>query len=228
MPLPADPLQFGARALGLELETAVRERLQMFADLVRSANRAFNLVSRHDISRLESRHILDSLALGMWMNRDLRIGGHHQLLDIGSGGGFPGMILAILWPGTHVTLLDRSAKKTRFLERSANTLGLANVEVKCHDVEAEPLSERFDFITSRAVAPVSVMWPWVSKNLCPDGVFVHMSYVVDATHSVKISTGPSQESVVLDVPGLDSRHVITVIRNDRVQISGVQDKEGEG
>lgn len=222
MPLPADSLNVGARALGLELPAAVHERLVVFADLVRMANRAFNLVSRQDIGRLETRHILDSLALGMWMSRDLGVGSHHRLLDIGSGGGFPGMILAILWPDTHVTLLDRSAKKTRFLERSANTLGLANIEVKCHDVEAEPLSERFDFITSRAVAPVSMMWPWVCRNLSPDGVFVHMSYVVDATHSEKLPIGSRHESVVLEVPGLDSRHVITVIRNNRIQ-----NKEGE-
>jgi 16S rRNA (guanine527-N7)-methyltransferase len=130
------------------------------------------------------------------------------------------MVLAILWPGIRVTLADRSARKARFLQRTAASVGLVNAEVKCHDVEVDPLADRYDFITSRAVAPVAKMWPWVAENLVSGGVFVHMSHVVGSMDLPKdlsmdlmqCRTAGGEVSVVLRIPGLDSRHVVTVVR----------------
>lgn len=212
MPSQGDLLEVGARSLGVDLDLGTRARLQQFCALLRTANQAFNLVSRQDIDRLESRHVLDCLALGVWMQNNFPIGSPRKLLDIGSGGGFPGMVLAILWPDVAVTLVDRSAKKARFLERTAAGIGLVNTEVKCHDVEVDPLAERFDYVTSRAVATVEKMWPWASECLVPGGRFVHMSYVVGSIERVQRRVDDRGDTVVLQIPGLDSQHVVTVVR----------------
>ncbi|MEZ5594909.1 MAG: 16S rRNA (guanine(527)-N(7))-methyltransferase RsmG [Pseudomonadales bacterium] len=213
--MTADLLREGARKLQVALSEDALGRLHAFAALVRATNAAINLVSRQDIERLETRHVLDSLAAVAVLDELVASSsaGRH-LLDVGSGGGFPGIVIAVARPDLAVVLVDRSARKVRFLERVRDQLGLANIETRCHDVQKAPLPERFDLITSRAVAPVSVMWEWLAGNLVDQGVFVHMSFASTVQiPQLPALPGARVDSRELRVPGLDQPHRLTLVRH---------------
>lgn len=204
----------GVRALDLSLEGTQYDQLQKFVELLRSTNRAMNLVSRRDIGRLETRHVLDSLAAAAWMSRTIVGVTDSNMLDIGSGGGFPGLVLGIVFQNAQMLLVDRSEKKVRFLQRTAMALGLANVEARCHDVSRmKAHTSRFNVVTSRAVAPVELMWPWVSPLLVANGTFVHMSRAAaDAKQPISAFAEGMSEFVLLPVPGLETTHGLTTVR----------------
>ena len=123
---PADAA--GVVALARRIELAITERqaeqLESFAAMLKKWNRAFNLLSRRDIDRLWSRHILDALTIS-----SLLAGG--RVMDFGTGGGFPGLPLAVVNPDLQFVLLDRHQRKCRFLEQVVHTLQLSNTKVIC-------------------------------------------------------------------------------------------------
>lgn len=127
--------------------------------LVRQYNREVNLVSRSDVERV----LLKSLWESVVAVRDTTLPKEGQLLDLGTGGGFPGLSLAILWPGVHVTLLDSRRAKTLVLRKMIDELGLENLEV-VHD-RAETFQEHsevsFDLITVRAVSVLPEIASWI-------------------------------------------------------------------
>lgn len=141
------------------------DRLRRFAALVRDSEH--NLVSRRARDELETRHIPECVALA-----DVLPQGAQRLLDIGSGGGFPGMVLAIVRPELEVHLLDATAKKTAFLTATAAELG---VEVTVHTGRAEELQRgelagSFDLVTARAVAALDRLVGWAIPFLRTGGV----------------------------------------------------------
>jgi len=205
--------------LGLSLTPATVSALHAYADLVRSTNTAFNLVSRQDIDRLETRHILDCLAMVAFLKSAQWPPDSHEerrrILDIGSGAGLPGIVIAIACPELEVTLVDRSARKHRFLQRAVSTLQLANVATKCHDVVAQGIEGEFEIITSRAVAPVAQMWIWLVSHLVDRGMFIHMSFTAAGPSCESpVLTGGSTCLVPLEIPGLAERHWLTVVRKE--------------
>ncbi|MET0389646.1 MAG: 16S rRNA (guanine(527)-N(7))-methyltransferase RsmG [Polyangiales bacterium] len=133
-----------------------RAQLERFLQLLLEANTRFNLtaVREHDVAW--ERHVVESLRLVPLL------GDPRTLLDVGSGGGLPGLVLAIARPDTTVTLLESSAKKAQFLADTSEALGLTNVHVDCRRAESaaapgEPLRESFDVVTARAVAALPVL-----------------------------------------------------------------------
>ncbi len=138
--------------------------LQQFADLVVERNRAHNLISRKDIDRLWERHVLDSLrALPGLVHL-----GAGTVVDIGTGGGFPGVVLAIARPELSFILVERMAKKARFLTFAAHALKLANVTVANSDAaQLEPGIA--DVVTARAVADPDTLWALALRVLKADG-----------------------------------------------------------
>jgi len=146
----------------LGIDPGLGERFDAHLALVRHWNRSFNLVSAKDTQRLESRHLLDSLALLPWM-RDSR-----RLLDIGSGAGFPGIALAIA-SAIPTVLVERSAKKARFLTQVVLELGLEAVEVVCCDVRKYESEGTFDTVTARAVADPETIWAMARPHLSTTG-----------------------------------------------------------
>jgi 16S rRNA (guanine527-N7)-methyltransferase len=203
----------GACELGLSLTGQQLSQLVEFAGLIRETNTAFNLVSRRDIDRLETRHILDSLSLAAWLRTSGVLRPGLRLLDVGSGAGFPGLVLAIVLPDLHVALVDRAARKARFLQRTISALGLANAVAKCHDVVSDRVSESFEIITCRAVAPVSEVWMWVVDGLVTNGLLLHMSHtVVEASRTQVCLPGGEDHFATLTIPGLDAKHGLTVVR----------------
>jgi 16S rRNA (guanine527-N7)-methyltransferase len=141
------------------------ERLLAYAGLLARWNAAFNLVGRADIHRLVPRHIVDALQL-------LPLVRPTRLLDIGSGAGLPGLVLAIAHPGIAVTLLERMARRARFLELAARELGLDNVTVVNGDALRWRAAQGFDTVTARAVASGDVLGELVAPHLAADGVLV--------------------------------------------------------
>ena len=147
--------------LGLPDEVIVHAVAQLaaFYELLARWNRAHNLVARRDVAdvgRFERRHLIDSVGLMPWMK------GTHT--DIGSGGGLPGIPLAILRPEERTVLVERSRKKCQFLRHVALELGL---DFEVCERDARDVDERADVVTARAVAPLDALWPIV-----PNGVFL--------------------------------------------------------
>lgn len=149
----------------MSLEPVTEDRLARFAALVAAS--PHNLVSRTARSELMSRHVPESVAVA----RLLPVGSA-RLLDVGSGGGFPGLVIALVRPELDVHLLDATAKKTAFLRATAADLG---VTVTVHTGRAEELARSelggsFDLVTARAVAPLVRLLPWTIPFLRPGGV----------------------------------------------------------
>lgn len=122
-------------------------------------NSQINVISRKDIQQLTERHVLHSLAIA----RFIHFAPGSRILDIGTGGGFPGIPLAIYFPECHFTLCDSIAKKIKVVDGVATSLGLTNVET--HVGRVEKIEAKFDFIVSRAVAPLPELLKWTYNKI---------------------------------------------------------------
>lgn len=133
-----------------------RDQLRAFLDELLLANTKFNLTAIRSPEEAWDRHIIESATLAPLLGRPT------NLIDVGTGGGLPGMVLAICRPDIEVTLLEATAKKARFLDETRAKLELKNVKVVCDRAETgaaplSPLRESFDLVTARAVAPLRVL-----------------------------------------------------------------------
>lgn len=160
-----------------DLTDTQAERFRLMDNGYREWNAKINVISRKDIDGLYDHHVLHSLAIAEYL-RVRRPGTYAsftagssitspdgaartglKVLDLGTGGGFPGIPLAILFPGVSFTLCDSVGKKTIVAREISNMLGLTNVEIV--NARAESLGEKFDFVVSRAVASLADFYPWV-------------------------------------------------------------------
>ena len=142
--------------------TITEEQKQQFAalyDLYIDWNAKINVISRKDITNLYEHHVLHSLGIAKVIN--FRPG--TTVMDLGTGGGFPGIPLAILFPETHFHLVDSIGKKVRVANEVATSIGLKNVTF-CHE-RAEEEKQKFDFVVSRAVMPLTDLLKIVRKNI---------------------------------------------------------------
>ena len=133
--------------------------LERWAELLREWNTKINLISRKDIDALEERHLVHCLAI----TNTLILKKGARILDVGTGGGLPGLLMAICYPQAKFTLIDSIAKKVGVVQSIAGDLGLANVEAK--QVRAQALKPQFDFVTGRAVKNLPEFLSWISNNL---------------------------------------------------------------
>lgn len=154
-----------------ELDAVQRDRLAALYDLYADWNAKINVVSRKDFDQLYVRHVLHSLAIA----KVCRFADGARILDVGCGGGFPSVPLAILFPGVHFTAADSIRKKITVVEGVSRSLGLENLTPRC--VRVETLTERFDYVVSRAVTamPEFVGWVWSKiergeRGTLPNGI----------------------------------------------------------
>lgn len=136
-----------------------QRQLSMLDELYRDWNAKINVISRKDIDNLYEHHVLHSMSIGKMVN--FRPG--TKILDFGTGGGFPGIPLAILFPECHFKLIDGTGKKIRVAQEVCNAIGLTNCE-PCH-LRGEDESGRYDFVVSRAVMPLPDLVKIVRKNI---------------------------------------------------------------
>ena len=144
-----------------DLTKQQRTRFEKLLEIVPKLNEQVNVISRKDIGYLEERHLLHSLSIA----KKFSFGPKIQVVDVGTGGGFPGIPLAIIFPETSFTLVDSIGKKIRVVEEVAELLALTNVTAV--KARIEQLDLRADFVVSRAVTAFPMLWEWTRKMIVP-------------------------------------------------------------
>jgi 16S rRNA (guanine(527)-N(7))-methyltransferase GidB len=145
-----------------DINAKQEEQFAALGELYTEWNSKINLISRKDIENLYEKHILHSLGIA----KVISFKDHTQIMDVGTGGGFPGIPLAILFPNVNFLLLDSIGKKVKVAEDVAKQIGLTNVE--CVHKRAEDEKRKFDFIVSRAVMPLQDLAKIVKKNIASE------------------------------------------------------------
>lgn len=142
-----------------ELTEIQKEQFRLLGELYQDWNKKINVVSRKDIDELYLRHVLHSLGIA----KVIAFQPGTRVLDVGTGGGFPGIPLAILFPEIQVTMVDAIGKKIRVVQEVVEGLGITNT--RAIHTRVEDLEEQFDFIVSRAVAAMPTFVHWVKEKI---------------------------------------------------------------
>ncbi len=194
-------LAAGLASLGLDMPAAAQQKLLAFRDLLLKWNKIYNLTALRDPQQAISHHLLDSLVI-------LPHVGAGSLLDVGSGGGLPGIPLAIARPELAVTMVDTVQKKATFLQQAAIELGLKNVAV--HHARVEEMSGQYAQISSRAFAELALFVSLTRHLLAPGGRWLAMKGVRPDAEINALPADIQVEAVIpLTVPGLAAeRHLI--------------------
>jgi 16S rRNA (guanine527-N7)-methyltransferase len=167
----AEGLSAGVRALGLDLGLDQQQRLLDYVALIQKWNKVYNLTALRDPADMLTHHLLDSLTAVVPLARYTQ-GRAVRLLDVGSGGGLPGVVLAICMPELEVTCVDTVAKKAAFVQQVAASLKLPNL--RGLHARVESLTDPYGVICSRAFASLPDFVTWSRSALAEDGVWMAM------------------------------------------------------
>ncbi len=214
MSAPLDvALRAGCQTLDLELDEAQIAKLLDFMGLLQKWNKVYNLTAVRNPEEMLTHHLLDSLAAVAPLRRHLaqQGGAGRRLLDVGSGGGLPGVVFAICCPDLDVSCVDTVAKKAAFIQHAAAALQLSNL----HGLHArvENLDGPFDVVSCRAFAALADFTAWSRQALAPHGVWLAMK----GRHPQdEIDALPGDVQVFhveqLTVPGLQAERCIVWLR----------------
>lgn len=199
-------LATGIKELSLDLNEKQHEQLLDYLALLVKWNSVYNLTSVRDPMQMATLHLLDSLAAVP------AFAGARSALDVGAGGGLPGIVLAIAMPDTKVSLIDTVHKKTAFLKQVKAELGLANVTVYTSKVQEVTVPAKFDVITSRAFADLTDFVEWSGQLLEEGGKFIALKGVAPPEERERL---PAPWKITdlqpIRVPGLDAeRHLVFI------------------
>ena len=204
----AEQLAQGAAAMGLDLPADRQEKLLAYVALLYKWNRTYSLTALREQEKAVSHHLLDSLAILPFVPSG-------SLLDVGSGGGTPGIPLAIARPDLQVILLDSNSKKAAFLQQATIELGLANVSVHCGRVEQYHPEGGFAAITSRAFAELADFVTLSRHLLADDGVWLAMKGVRPEAEIAALPAGMRLRQLYpLQVPGVDGERHVVILEKD--------------
>jgi 16S rRNA (guanine527-N7)-methyltransferase len=205
-PQHAEELTLGARELGVDLSESQHENLLGYLALLIKWNKAYNLTAVRDPDEMVSRHLLDSLSVVPFIQ------GERQL-DVGSGGGMPGIPLAILFPDMKVTCLDSNGKKTRFLTQVKLELKLDNLEVIHSRAEAFQPAVPFTGIISRAFSSLEDFTQWTRHMGDKETRWLAMKGLHPADELVALPADFHLESAqALAVPGCQGQRHLLILR----------------
>jgi len=201
-----DALAAGIDALHLDVGAAAQDTLRAYIALLEKWNRTHNLTALRDPAQMIAYHLLDSLAVLPHLPQR----GGVRMADVGSGGGLPGIPLAVARPDWQVTLIDSNSKKVAFLRQAAIELGLPNVETLCVRVEGYVSPAPFDVIIARAYAALAVFAAHTQHLLARGGKLVAMKGLLPRA---EIASLPADIRVVaqprLEVPDVEGeRHLV--------------------
>ncbi len=205
-------LRAGADALALDLPDAQLDELLQYLALLHKWNSVYNLTAVRDPQQMLTQHLLDCMAALPAFD------GARHVLDVGSGGGLPGIVIAI-WarhaqPQMRVEMIDTVHKKTAFLTQVKAELGLSNVKVNTGRVEQFAPTEKFDVITSRAFAELGDFVSWSGHLLEEGGRMLALKGQAETTQREALPDGwQIVRDLRLRVPGMDAeRHVVQIER----------------
>jgi 16S rRNA (guanine527-N7)-methyltransferase len=208
-------LEAGIAALGLALSAAQCAQLTAYLALLAKWNKTYNLTAIREPQRMITHHLLDALAVVPHLPPAAGV----RILDVGSGGGVPGIPLAIARPDTQVILVDSNQKKAAFLTQAVIELGLRSVEVHAVRIEDYVADAPFDVVISRAFSELAAFAVVAARHVVPYGKMFAMkglrpdeelALLPDAIKVLFVSA--------LEVPGLDAaRHLIVMQSNERQQ-----------
>lgn len=200
----------GLASMGVALEPPQVAAALQYLSLLDKWNRVYSLSAIREPERMLTHHLLDSYSV----LPAFEAFAPQRILDVGSGGGMPGMLLAIARPQWHITLIDSNSKKTAFLQQTAIQLGLANVSVATARVEQFVPTEAYDVITSRAFAELVDFVTLAGCHLKSSGRMLALKGVYPHEEIRRLPADWQVESVLpLHVPGLDAeRHLVNLVR----------------
>ncbi|MCC2972945.1 16S rRNA (guanine(527)-N(7))-methyltransferase RsmG [Massilia sp. IC2-476] len=205
----AQVLGEGIKEMQLDVSAQQQEQLLDYLALMNKWNSVYNLTSLRDPMQMVTHHLLDSLTAVPAFT------GARNVLDVGAGGGLPGVVLAICRPDMNVSMIDTVHKKTAFLKQVKAELELTNVTVHTMKVQELEVSDKFDVITSRAFADLSDFLNWSGHLLAEGGKFIALKGTAPAEEQERI---PAEWKISglqpLQVPRLGAeRHLIFVERS---------------
>jgi len=200
-------LQAGCAFLELDLTQQQYQQLLDYVGLMAKWNKVYNLTSVREQEEMVKRHLLDSLAITPYINGD-------SLLDVGTGGGLPGIPLAIVKPDMQITLLDSNSKKTRFLQQVKAELKLTNVTV-VHDRVEHAQLPKFAVVTARAFATIKEIIDLAGRHCDDAGHLVLMKGIYPQEELEAAGEGFSlQDVIALNVPECDGeRHLVRLLKS---------------
>ena len=208
----AHDLVSGIAALGLSVDGPAQQQLLDYMALIQKWNKVYNLTALRDPQEILSHHVLDSLSAIAPLMRETRLfGGAFSFLDVGSGGGLPGVVIAICCPNVSVTCVDAVSKKAAFVQQVAASLRLGNL--KGVHARVETLAGPFDVIGSRAFASLPDFVSWSASALAPNGIWMAMKGKLPEE---EIASLPPNAQVFhveqLHVPGLNAERCMVCMK----------------
>ena len=205
---PVDMLAEGVGELGLDLPAAVQGKILAFLQLLARWNRVYNLTARRSPQEWMTHHVLDSLAVLPHVRGPV-------LLDVGSGAGLPGLILAMARPDCRVVSVETVDKKASFQRQAVAELGLANVVVEACRVEELALEEKADTVISRAFSSLAEFVTLTRGLLKPGGQWLAMKGRLPRDEIAALPEDVKLKQVVaLKVPGLNAERCIVLIEEN--------------
>jgi len=199
----------GAAALGQQLPEGASVRLARLLVLLAKWSRAYNLTAVRRPGDMVTEHVLDALSIRPWLAGE-------RIADVGTGAGLPGLVLAIVEPARHFTLLDASGKKLRFVRQAVAELGLDNVEVVQARVEDYAPEAGFDTVVCRAFAPLPRFVESSGHLITGHGKLLAQKGLSPDGELGALPPGWAAQAEPVEVPGLaKTRHVVSLRRTEK-------------
>jgi len=200
-------LDAGGNEIGIDLDQSQLDLLWQYAQMLRERNAHVNLTSIVSLEGILTLHMLDSLSVAK------ELGDARRLIDVGTGGGFPGIPLAVAFPDRHFTLIDGTQKKIRFVAEAIAALDIRNARAVAARAESYDAEKNFDVVITRAVGSLADTVERTARLLAPGGRVLAMKGRVPDDEIRALPRGWRADVVPLRVPGVDvERHLVIVRR----------------